>query len=589
MRPHVPAYNPDGTPYFDEEGPTGGASFIGVDTYNEQYNENTKLFGNLYVDVEIIKGLSYKMNLGGDYNYVNESSWDDPRNPGNTAEGKGRATRNYTSIFTYTLTNTLNYEKTIATDHNINVLLAHEAQQLFYEATDVATLNFPHPKLQELGAGAENEDAWGTSRDYALLSYFGRLNYDYANRYYFEGSLRRDGSSRFGDNYRFATFYSVGVNWRLSSESFMQDLTFIHNAKVRATYGTTGNQGAESYYAYQGLVGYGYDYNGQPGSALEQIQNPDLKWEQTSSFNLGLDLGLFNRINASVEYYQKKTTDLLQLLPITRTTGLNSRYENIGSMANKGIEASINADVVRTEFVWNVDFKISHNKNEILELYQEIVDGTKIRREGEAYETFYMAKWAGVNPATGHAMWYDEDGNLVESYTSADKEIVGIADPKFYGSFTNGFEYKGISLTAMLYYQYGNKIYNSVSRITESDGAFAGFNQDDKQLDRWQQPGDYTTNPQRVSGNATSSNQMSTRWLEDGSYLRLRDVTLAYTLPSEIVKKAYLTNLRIYVQGTNLWTKTNFTGIDPEQTLNGTTWFVHPNTKTYTVGINVGF
>jgi TonB-linked SusC/RagA family outer membrane protein len=596
-RPTVPAYNPDGTPYFDLGGPAGGASFIGVSEYNELYGNTLKMLGNFYAEISFLKKFKYKITSGGDYTNIMEYQWDDPRNPGNTAEDKGRATRQLTSNFIGTLTNLLSYNTIVADEHNIDVMLGHEAQMGKYEALDVATLNFPHPNLRELGSGSENEDSWGTSNDYSLLSYFSRVEYNYDSRYYFFSSFRYDGSSRFGENERFAPFYSVGASWRISRESFMSGIGAINNLKLRASYGTSGNQeiftsgGTPTYYAYQGLYGYGFNYNGLPGSTPSQIANPDLKWEQNTNTNVGIDFGIINRLTGQIDLYYRKTTDLLLYVPISRTSGFNSALRNVGAMENKGIEFMLTANVIQSTFNWDVDFNLSANRNKVLTLNngEDIIDDTKIRREGEAYQSFYMAEWAGVNPATGTPMWFDKDGNIVEKYTQADKEIVGTADPKFFGGITNAFDYKGITLSFMFYYQYGNKIYNSVSRITESDGAFSGWNQDAKQLDRWQKPGDYAPNPRRVDGNPTSSNAMSTRWLEDGSFLRLRNATLAYKFPSQIIEKAKLGSLRIYVQGTNLWTLTNYTGLDPEVDLNGTSWFVYPNSRTITFGIDLGF
>ncbi len=597
-RPNVPAYNPDGTPYFDLEGPMGGANFLGVYEYNESYSNTLKLLGNFYAEVELLKNLKYKISLGGDYSDVREYAWDDPRNPGNTAEGKGRATRNYTNQFIGTITNMLMYAKTIGENHNINLMLAHEAQNGKYEATDVSTLNFPHPDLRELGSGAENEDSWGTSTEFGLLSYFGRFEYNFSEKYYFFSSLRYDGSSRLGENNRFAPFYGIGASWRITREDFMANQNALNNLKLRVSYGTSGNQdilftnGAPNYYGHQGLYGYGANYNGEPGSAPSQIANPDLKWEQSAKFNTGLDFGIFNRISGTFDYYYSKTTDLLLYVPVSRTSGFNEALRNVGSMQNQGMEFAFSAVAVKSSgFNWNIDFNIAHNENEILALnnHEDIIDGTKIRREGEPFQTFYMPRWAGVNPATGEAMWYDENGNVTMNYNSAKDTTVGNADPKFYGGFTNVFEYKGFSLSIMFYYQYGNKIYNSVSRITESDGAFSGMNQDRKQLDRWQQPGDYSPNPRRVDGNSSNSNQLSTRWLEDGSYLRLKNITFAYNFPSQLMQKAKLNSLRLFVIGTNLWTLTNYSGLDPEQAINGTSWFVYPNTRTITFGLELGF
>lgn len=590
MRPNVPARNEDGTAYFDQGGPTGGASFLGVDDYNDQGITTLRLLGSTYFQYEIIPGLIFKTQIGQDLADVQEQEWDDPRNPGNTAEGKGRATRRNTRQLIWTNTNTLNWTKTFNQDHNVGVLLGHEAQSSLYTAMDVSAEDFPGTELRELSAGATPVTSWSSATDYKYLSVFGQTEYNYKGRYYFKANFRRDGSSKFGSNNKWANFWSTGLTWRISEEAFMESLTFIDNMKLRASHGTVGNSDVSNY-AWQGLYGYGSDYLGNPGSAPSQIENPDLTWETSATSNVGLDIEFLKRFNVTAELYHIETTNLLLYVPISSTSGFTSALKNVGSMRNQGVEWSLGAKILTGEFKWNVDVNMTINENEILELNndEDIIDGTKIRRVGEPYQTFYLQEWAGVNPANGNALWYDEDGNITDNYSEASREIVGTADPKFYGGFTNSLSFKGFSLDFFFFYNYGNEIYNNTSRITSSDGAFANFNQSTDQLDRWQNPGDISENPQRINGNPTSSNQQSTRWLEDGSYLRLKNLTFAYSVPKDILAKVKISSAKIYFQGLNLYTFTNFKGLDPEQALNGTHWFIYPNAKTYTIGINLGF
>lgn len=598
-RPNVPARNPDGTPYFDEGGISGGASFIGVDMYNEDQTNTMRSISNIFGEYAIIPDLKFKTSWGVDFNDVQEHTWDDPRNPGNTAEGIGRVGKRSTRLIYWTTTNTLNYHKLLSEVHDVDVLLGHEAVSWNKEMLDVEGENFPNEKTRTLSSAAEPVTAWGYPTEFKLLSYFSRLTYNYNGKYYVVASFRRDGSSRFGADNKFANFYSVGGKWRISEEDFLSGITAIDELSVRTGYGTSGNQellesnGAPNNYGHQGLYGFGRDYIGNPGMGPQQIENNKLKWEEKSDFNIAVDFRVLRRFSGTIEIYNMLTTDLIMSVPVSRTTGFDSFLDNVGEMTNKGIEATLSADVLTGDMLnWSIDFNISHNKNEIKTLYnkEDIIDGTKIRREGEAYQTFYMAKWAGVNPTDGAPLWYDEDGNVVTEYTLADKVIVGTADPKFHGGFTNNFGFKGIELSVFFQYVYGNKIYNNNLRIIESDGFFlGGANQSRAQLDRWQKPGDITDVPKLIAGGNNNSNQMSTRWLEDGSYIRLKNITLGYNLPSAILENLRLSSVRIYAQGVNLWTRTNYKGDDPEQALIGTSWFVYPQIKTITFGLDVGF
>ena len=278
-------------------------------------------------------------------------------------------------------------------------------------------------------------------------------------------------------------------------------------------------------------------------------------------------------------------------VPVSLTDGVDGGTirQNFGALKNSGFEVNLNADVLRAkDFSWNLGGNITLNTNEIVKIGDEFVDGTKIRREGEAYDTFWGRVWAGVNPANGNPMWFDENNNLTESLANAEFRITGTAEPDFYGGITSLINYKALTLNALFSYSYGGKVYNSAGFITDSDGAFANVNQSRKQLDRWQQPGDVSPNPRRVSGGNNNSNAASTRYLEDGSYLRLRTVNLAYNLPSKFTDQIGLSSIRMYVQGQNLLTWTEAT-YDPEQVFQGTAFFVYPNSRTYSFGVDVQF
>ena len=593
LPPTIPARNDDGTPNFDFA-TMGGANFVGIIEYNDYVAHMTRMLNSTYLQYDILENLTFKTNLGIDYFNIDEIFYDDMRSPGNTAQGIGRATEAFAKQTNLINTNTLIWNETFAEVHNVDILLGQEAQKEIYSDATVASENFPSYKLRQISAGANPVTADGSATEATLMSYFSQLNYNFNNKYYLTGSFRRDGSSRFGADHKWANFWSVGGSWRITEENFMSGIDILTSLKLRASYGTSGNSDIDDF-ASVGLYGFGDAYNSQPGSGPTQISNPDLRWEKNENMNIGFDFIIMSTINGSFEYYQITTSDLLMNVPLSLTSGFENTLQNVGAMKNQGYEFTISADILRTaglqsDFKWFLDFNFTSNKNEITELYdgEDIIAGTKIRREGEPYQTFYMQEWAGVNPANGAPLWYDEDGNIVDTY-GGNKIIVGNADPDYYGGLTNTFAYKGFQLSAHFYYQYGNEIYDNTSRIVASDGAFMNMNQSRVQLNRWTTPGQITDTPIRVAGNGSNSNQMSTRWLEDGSFVRLRNVKLSYTLPEKYSSKAMLSNVLIYVQGTNLYTWTNYSGLDPEQLLDGTAWFAYPNAKTWTIGLNMTF
>ncbi|MCK5169415.1 MAG: SusC/RagA family TonB-linked outer membrane protein, partial [Bacteroidales bacterium] len=423
LPPTIAARNEDGTPNFDFA-TMGGTNFVGIIEYNDYVAHSTRLLNSTYLQYDILENLFFKTNLGIDYYNIDEQYYDDPRSPGNTAEGIGRSSESFTTQTHLISTNILMWNETFADVHNVDILLGQEAQKEIFKQAYVASENFPSYKLRQLSAGSTPVTATGSASDATLMSYFTQLNYNLNNKYYLTGSFRRDGSSRFGADHKWANFWSVGGSWRITEENFMSGIDILTSLKLRASYGTSGNSDIDDF-ASRGLYAFGtspdglvdYNYYGQPGSGPYQIANPDLRWEQNENMNIGFDFIIMSTINGSFEYYQINTSDLLMNVPVSTTSGFEESLQNIGAMKNQGFEFTISADVLRTaglqgDFQWFLDFNITSNNNEITELYagEDIIDGTKIRREGEPYQTFYMQEWAGVNPANGMPLWYDEDG-----------------------------------------------------------------------------------------------------------------------------------------------------------------------------------
>ncbi len=586
--PTEPVYNEDGS-YNQSISSNLDYNPVAIADLNNNSNNIVRGLGVVFAQYEIIEGLTFKTNYGIDWFYLGEDLYWNPNTPSGesyTGYSEYASTEKYIS----TWTNILRYAKTFSESHSVNVLLGQEAQSSERFRTFTAATNFPSDQVTTLANAAEPSTASTDLTSNSLASYFANMNYDYLGKYYLSGSFRRDGSSRFGADNRWANFWSVGFAWRITEESFM-NINGVDNLRLKGSYGTSGNSDIDDF-ASRGLYGYGYDYNGNPGSAPSQLANPDLRWEKNENWDIGLDIGVLNnRVNVILDYYSRTTSDLLLEVPISKTTGFDNIMQNVGSMKNSGIEVELNTVNLQGEFKWFTDFNISFNKNEILELNngEDIQDGHYMRREGEAFYSFWKQEWAGVNPADGSPMWYDSDGNLVDNISDADFQILGNAHPDFIGGFTNTFEYKGVELLVFFNFSYGNEIYNNSKRYLLHDGQQGSTNASVEILDRWQEPGDITDVPRIIEGGNNSSNRHSSRWIEDGSYLRLKTVNLGYTLPSKYTDKIKLDKVRIFAQGENLLTWTEFTGLDPEQGINGQAWFTYPTARTITFGIDIGF
>lgn len=545
--------------------------------------------GKLYANYDIIDGLTFTQSIGLDMVRINEDSWTSPNHADGVNNG-GFVTAVSTFNRDYVVTSTLNYNTTFNDVHNLTILVGNEFQNANRESIDVTAENFPSDKLRTVDSGATNNDYGAFGTEWAIWGVFSRINYNLDEKYFVDVSIRRDGSSRFGANNRFATFYSIGGGWNIAGEDFFS-ASFVDQLKLRGSYGTSGNQEIGNFDS-RGLYQFG-SYHGQPTSRPTQLDNPDLTWEQSVQYDIGIDFSLFSgRIIGSLDYYNKETSDMLLDVPISRTTGFSTLTQNLGTMVNKGWEVTLSSTNLQAgNFRWSTDFNFSVNDNKVTELPdgEDVISGNSIQRVGESVNTWYMPVYAGVNPANGSPMWYDSEGDLVFSLGEADRQIVGNPVANILSGFTNTFEFKGFSVSAFLYLSKGNQINRSVSRFINSDGSRFGRNQSTEQLRRWQQPGDITDVPIIKRGNTDGGNNTSTRQLHDGSFLRLRNVTVAYNLPTDFVSKAKLQNVRIYAQGQNVATWTKYPGLDPEVGIGGLDFGLYPQPRSFTVGIDVGF
>lgn len=565
-----------------------------LDKYNTQQG---RALTSIFLEAEFLKDFKFKTLGSVDYVDINETRYYNPEH-GNGASVNGRSYKYAKRDIRLNITNTLTWSKTLADVHSIDVLVGQEAAKYRYDYVLAHGTGFAFSGNDNLIAASTPVDASSYYTEETLESYFSRVNYNYANKYYFSGSLRRDGSSVFGADNKWGTFFSVGATWRATEEEFLKGIPWLNDLKFRVSYGTSGNNSIGRY-ASLGLYALGYDYGGEPGLQYDQLANPALHWEENQNFDIGVEFRVFDRLYGELDYYKRKSTDLLFDQPLSLTTGFSSVTTNVADMENRGFELRLlSTNIVTNDFRWDTDFNIAFNTNEILKLNQdEIISGSKRWVEGTDRFQFYIQEYAGVNSATGAAMWYKDvlDANgkvigkeLTEDYNEATKYEQGSALPDYFGGLTNTLSYKGIEFSFFFYYSMGGYLLDYTQQALMHDGSAPGQQLSVDVKDAWQEPGDVTDVPRFEPGNSSNSDGRSTRYLHDASYIRLRNVTLSYNLPQNWVEKAKLRSVRIFAKADNMWTWSAYKGIDPELGVAGTTDDNFPPVKTFTFGINLG-
>ncbi|SFG04592.1 TonB-linked outer membrane protein, SusC/RagA family [Salegentibacter agarivorans] len=578
-------------------------------TYNpvglvEENIRETKIYGilgNLSLTYDFTENFSFQTKGNVDFNLADEFRFDNPvfgegRNDG----GRGRAYNN--KIINYNITNLLKYNWRINDDNNLDFTLGQEAQKIERSSVYAYVSNYGAPGLTTLDNASVFLNATNSRTASSISSYFINASYAFGNKYYLNATGRRDGSSRFGSDVRYANFWSVGGAWNIAAEDFLENAEVVKELKLRSSYGVNGNQEIGDF-ASRGLYSTGADYNGQPGYVYSQQSNPGLTWEKNKPFNVGVDFNFNHRITGTIEYYNRTTTDLLFRVPISATNGITNFLANIGEMKNSGWEFALNTVNIDNPdgFTWTSNFNFTSNENEITKLQDDeaIVDGYYKREVGEDFYTFFMPGFAGADPENGDALWYTDgsETNTTNQYSEAEPYKQGSALPDFYSGLTNTLTYKNLSFSFMLYLNYGNKVYDYWGRYTNSDGS-ARLNDRGNMTqniyeNRWQNPGDITDVPKVVWGNSQSglSSQHSTRFLYDGTYLRLRDVTLSYNLPENFIERIRVNNLRLYLKGNNLltWVKDDKIEMDPEVGITGQSDLRIPISRQLLVGLDLSF
>ena len=569
---------------------SGNWNYFEMNENITQYDDNYKFLGKVFLEFEPIEGLKLKESYGIDYSELEQYFYRQPDQRDVLENGAtSYMTNSAAKRFTTVSTTTLNYNKLIASDHTLNVLLGFEVNESNYKRFSAKGITFPSDLLTTLDAAAEPDAVGGASTAWSLVSYFASVHYDYRSKYILDLSLRRDGSSRFGENNRYGNFYSVGLGWNLHTENFIKNLNFIDILRLRGSFGTSGNFDIKD---FDHLDLYGFNsYNGRNISYPSQLSNEDLTWEKNQILSVGIDFSLLNnRLSGAFDYYNRTTKDLLHYVNLSYTSGFGTQVANVGSIKNTGYELALEGKIVDgRDFKYSLGFSISANKNEVLELYggEDIVGALDILREGAPMNSYYLVRYAGVNPSNGEALFYDKDGKVTSTYSGDDRVLLDqTMDPDYFGALSNKISYKGFDLSADFYYSVGNYAYNGLLIVINSDGVEGGNQSANALYDSWKQPGDIVEIPKQ-DRNIPRADR-STRELEDASFLRLKDVTLAYTIPEKYTNKARLGSVRLYAKGMNLWTYTEFSGLDPEMKY-GFWKFDYPPARTFTFGIDIKF
>jgi TonB-linked SusC/RagA family outer membrane protein len=556
-----------------------------------------------WIELEFLKDLKFKTQGTADYIALNETSYYNP-NHGNGASVSGRGTKYNSTDLILTLTNTLSYNLTPYPLHHVNAMIGQEVTKDKYSLTNAEKTGYPFEGMTELDNGSKPEKAGSFKSEENMISYISRLNYDFNDKYYLSLSLRKDGSSKFGSDYKYGTFWSVGGSWRVTSEEFMKSMPWVNSLKIRGSYGTSGNNSGITSYQSKGLLALGYNYGGISGMSHDQLANDKLSWESNKNINIALEYKIFDRITGTVEFYDRRSEDLLLKQNLPLSFGFENITTNLASMKNSGVEFEVSStNLVKNDFTWVTDFNISFNKNEITKLPNGLpmIQGSKLWKEGNSLNEFYIQEWAGVDPADGRGMWYmdvvDAAGKVTgrtttKEYPKATKYEQGSALPKFFGSLTNTFSYKGLDLSFFFYYSVGGKVYDDVESELMSDGCNMGQQMITDALNSWTPENRNTDVPKFVPNSTLSSNGMSTRFLHNASYVKLKNISLSYTVKSKYMKLLKLNNARVYVSGENLWTcnSKEFKGYDIELGgFTGVTSHTIPMAKTFLFGVQLSF
>ncbi len=567
--------------------------------YDDEYYSLTDMV-NVRANAAVkFGGFKLSANLGADASDTYESTKYNIYS-GNAA-GSGRLTKENGKMLSYTFNQLLSYAGKFG-EHSIDALAGHEFYNYEFRYSVSGRTGFPFAEFDDLGMGSTLAAANSQTDTYAIDSYLSRVNYNYRDRYYLSASFRTDGSSRFVKENRWGAFWSVGGSWRISQEEFLRSRDWINNLTLKASYGVQGNDNLGSYYAWQSLYSMNYPNGSHSGAVISSVESRDITWEKNGNFNAGVEFHLIDRISGTVEWYTRKTTDLLLETPMAISLGFPGYYDNVGSIRNSGFDISLSGDVVATEDLrWNIGWMGSTLKNRVLRLSdngEDIIDGVFLIREGLPINSFYLSKSAGIDPATGDQLYwaYEKDaaGNMIEgseyvtnntTAAAGSKYVFGSRIPDIYGSISSNLSWKGFDFSLLFTYSIGGKVYDSVYK-TLMEPSFIGQTYHKNVLRSWSAAGDVTDVPKALT---TLTTLASDRFLVNASYLALKNISLGYTLPSHLMHKADLESLRVYLSCDSPYLLTHLKGMNPQANFSGSTSYTYTPNRTLTFGIDLKF
>ena len=600
--------------YGDIDNPIGKATIV------ENSTKGYNIQGNIYAEAEIIKDLKFKSLGGIETNIWYNRTWSPKYSWGVKSQENSYLFEGSNRSITLLWDNTLTYDKTIG-KHHINAVIGSSAQNNKYNYLSASVQKFASDNTQQIDNGILQPVQHGNASEWAIMSYLGRVNYNFANKYYVTATIRRDGSSRFGMDNRWGWFPSAALAWRISNEDFLKNSTVINNLKLRLGYGITGNQEIGNYSFSSSYNTYLYNFNNSYVSAVlpTVLPNPNVKWEGQEQYNAGFDLDLFNnRISLIVDGYVKNTNDMLVPMSVPVTSGYSDVYVpsiNAGKIQNKGFEVTLSTkNIIKNDFKWSSDAVFSYNKNNVESINSDtpIITASGgfnsaigLIKAGYPVNVFYgyitdgifqnqdevdrhAVQMPGSNSATstapGDIRFKDLNNDGV--INDKDRTVIGNPNPKFTFSLNNTFNYKNFDLTIFLQGSYGNDIFNANRMYTEAMSIIQ--NQSTAVLGRWTGEGTSNNIPRAIYGDPNQNSRVSDRYIEDGSYIKIKNVNLGYTLPKTVFGQNF-NSVKIFVSAQNLVTWTKYSGFDPEVPVNGIDNGTYPITRTVSLGLNIGF
>lgn len=597
--PVNPIRNPDGT-YFGlppRQALAGilNQNVIAVNEFNTGYQRTNQMVGQGILDYKLADWLSFRSYFGLDYRLVQGNLYRDPRtNDGFGVRGRGTVESNWNTNFL--TTQTFNFNKSFG-KNRFDGVAGYEYRRDIQEAISAAGIGFPSFQFNTVNAAATPESVGQFWTGFKRNSLFARVNYNYDGRYGLSVTARRDGSSRFGANFPFGTFGGVIGTWNIDKEKFMAKADWVSLLRLRASYGTTGNDQIGNFPSLS-LFGAGAQYNGLAGINYSQLGNPNIRWEKNETINLGLDYGILqNRVTGSLELYRRRTLNMLLPRQVPWATGQSDFIDNVGVLDNKGIEVGLNVEILRPKtnngLRWNANFNFAFNYSNLVSLYGgfQFLPGDPELRVGRSLNSIFTIPYGGVNPATGRPMWIDTFGNITYQPQARDRRYIGDREPDYWGGLTNTISWKGFTLDVLFTYEYGRMATDGQVNFMIENGNRTFNTLRFAYENRWTKPGQITSYPRPFDGGAeqAGSNHAigSSRLWQRADFIRLRDIRLSYNVSQDVLRKLKLNTLSFYVQGQNLFTYSDYWGYDPEFV--GASTGIIPQTKNYNAGITIGF